>query len=425
MEKRIEKVEFRNRLYYIVGNFISVFGSSIYKFAIGLYVLKLTGSGLTFAVSLIFSILPSILMAPITGVIVDRVDKKKLIVLMDIINGCIFLMLFLLFITDNINLWIIYGTNMVIGVLSDIFYTAFTSAKPKFVFKENLMNINSIGTIISSISSILGPVIGGIVFGFMGLEVFVLFNGISFLISAIMEALIDFKINEDTEKEVVQKKNSLGILEDMKGGFRYIKRREDIVYVIGLFIALNFYLALSINVPIPYIVNNVLGLSSQVYGIIQGGFPIGMIIGALLVKRLKVIQYMKIIMNTNLVIGVAFTIMTVAVVSNPLLGNLLTAGLLTIMMCCIGICISFINIPIMYFMQKEVEEEFRGRVWSAAMCTINIVIPLGLGISGVMTKVTPPYTAFLVGVAIILAMNITTIIKMNKKQVREIIIDIA
>ncbi|WBW96425.1 MFS transporter [Oceanirhabdus sp. W0125-5] len=425
MEKRIEKVEFRNRIYYIVGNFISLFGSSIYKFAIGLYVLKLTESGLFFAGSLIFSILPSIIMAPITGVIVDRVDKKKLIVIMDIINGCIFLMLFLLFITDNISLWIIYGTNMVIGVLADIFNTAFASSKPKFVFKENLMSINSIGSIISSISSILGPVVGGLIFGFIGLEMFVIFNGISFLISAIMEALIDFKINEDTEKEVVQNKNSVGILEDMKGGFRYIKKREDVVYVIVLFIALNFYWSLSLSVPIPYITNNVLGLSSEIYGIIQGGFPVGMIIGAILVKRLKVISYMKIIMNTNGIIGGALMVMTVAVVSNHLLGNLITVVIFTIMMCCIGICVSFINIPIMYFMQKEVEEEFRGRVWSAAICMVNIVVPIGYGISGVMTKVTPSYTAFLLGVVIILAMNITTIIKMNKKQVSEIIIDIA
>lgn len=420
MKKRIEKVELRNRLFYIIGNFISVFGSSIYKFAIGLYVLKLTGSGLTFAGSLIFSILPSVIMAPITGVIVDKVDKKKLIILMDIINGCIFLMLFLLFITDNINIWIIYGTNMVIGVLSNLFSTAFTSAKPKFVFKENLLGINSIGTIISSLSSILGPVVGGIVFGIIGVEIFVIFNSISFLISAIMETSIDFKINDEEDKDVIQKKKSKGILEDMKGGFKYIGRRKDIVYVMGIFVVMNFYLALSINVPIPYIANNILGLSSKGYGIIQGGFPVGMIIGAVVVKRLKVIPYMKIIMNTNYVIAVALAMMTFAVVSTDFLGTFHTSLLLTMMMCCIGISISFINIPIMYFMQKEVEEEFRGRVWSAAIGTVSIVIPLALGISGVITKIAPPYIAFLVGVVIILIMNMTTFIKINKKQISEI-----
>ena len=67
---------------------VSIFGSSIYSFALGLYVLQITGSALNFAITLILGTIPMIVMNPFAGVIADKVDKK-LVVCMDVISGCL------------------------------------------------------------------------------------------------------------------------------------------------------------------------------------------------------------------------------------------------------------------------------------------------------------------------------------------------
>ena len=69
--------ESSNIALYTIGSLISHFGSAIYAFAIGLYVLKITGSSLSFATTLAFGVIPVILLSPFAGVIVDRFNRKK------------------------------------------------------------------------------------------------------------------------------------------------------------------------------------------------------------------------------------------------------------------------------------------------------------------------------------------------------------
>ncbi|EOP69226.1 MFS transporter [Bacillus cereus] len=79
--------ELKNICLYVIGKTISIFGSSIYSFALGLYVLQITGSALNFAITLILGTIPMIVMNPFAGVIADKVDKKKLVVCMDLLSG--------------------------------------------------------------------------------------------------------------------------------------------------------------------------------------------------------------------------------------------------------------------------------------------------------------------------------------------------
>ncbi|MFP4662514.1 MAG: MFS transporter, partial [Halanaerobiales bacterium] len=76
-----------NLYLFLSGKFISVFGSAIYAFAVGLYLLKTTGSGLTFAVNIVLYTIPMVLLNPVAGVIADRINKKFVVVGSDLLNG--------------------------------------------------------------------------------------------------------------------------------------------------------------------------------------------------------------------------------------------------------------------------------------------------------------------------------------------------
>ncbi|OOR31813.1 MFS transporter, partial [Bacillus mycoides] len=188
--------ELRNICLYVIGKTVSIFGSSIYSFALGLYVLQITGSALNFAITLILGTIPMIVMNPFAGVIADKVDKKKLVICMDLLNGCLLIAVYIVSSNYGLNLFIIYATTFLMSVFTTFFGIGLEAAKPNIVSKEKLMSINSISKIIDSVSLILGPMLGGIIFAVLDIKTFIIINGISFILSGISILFIHFKLFE-------------------------------------------------------------------------------------------------------------------------------------------------------------------------------------------------------------------------------------
>ncbi|CAK7065267.1 MFS transporter [Tissierella sp. P1] len=406
------KTERLNFILFSLGKFVSIFGASIYSFAMGLHVLKITGLGLSFAMTLIVSIIPMLIINPFAGVVADKFDKKKIVVSMDILNG-IFLML--LYIVSNIyglNLLIIYISTFITTIFTTIFGISMESAIPNIVSENMLMNINSISKIIDSTSSILGPMVGGIVFALIDIRYFILFNGISYIFSGVSEMFMDFKYNYN---ESNKKENSISFVKDMKNGLEYIIERKDIIGIFSVFISLNFFMGLSVTIPLPYIINNVLTLDSRSLGIIQSAFPIGMIIGALIIKKImQRASYKKILMFASLALGICTNLLGVPILfKNLLFTNTIYTFYYCGIMIVFGVAISFIDIPIMYMLQKLIPDEYRGRVLSIAMSMVKIILPLGLILSGFLLNIIPAYFITTVGGIMLFTTNILVL---NKKK---------
>jgi len=208
IENKKSNQELRNICLYAIAKTVSIFGSSIYSFALGLYVLQITGSALNFAITLILGTIPMIVMNPFAGVIADKVDKKKLVVCMDVISGCLLITAYILSSYYGLNLFIIYTTTFLMTVFTTFFGIGLEAAKPNIVSKERLMSLNSISKIIDSISLILGPMLGGIVFAVFDMKTFIIINGISFILSAISILFINFKLCE----QYINKECSIGKL---------------------------------------------------------------------------------------------------------------------------------------------------------------------------------------------------------------------
>lgn len=277
--------ELKNICLYVIGKTISIFGSSIYSFALGLYVLQITGSALNFAITLILGTIPMIVMNPFAGVIADKVDKKKLVVCMDLLSGSLLIAVYILSNNYGLNLFIIYATTFLMSVFTTFFGIGLEAAKPNIVSKERLMSINSISKIIDSVSLILGPMLGGIVFAVLDIKTFIIINGISFILSGISILFIHFKLFEYSINGGCSKRE-INFIKDIKEGFSYLIEKESLKNTFSILTALNFFLGFAVIVPLPYIINTVLNLSSKQFGMIHGTFPVGMIVGAILVKKI-------------------------------------------------------------------------------------------------------------------------------------------
>lgn len=402
--KIIKNKESQNSILFYLASLISIFGTAIYTFAMSLYVLKVTGSSLSFSSTLILSILPIVFLNPFVGVIVDKYDKKKLVILANLLNGIFLLGIYIISVFNGVSIGIIYLSTFVISSINIIFDVSIDSSIPNIVSKEKIVNINAGNRIIDSISSILGPVMGGIVFVIFDIKTFILFNSISFLISSILDWKIDFKLYKSNSSDDDRSINKNYFIE-IKEGFKYLMTKKSIKDFIIIFIIYNFFISFSISIPMPIILNNIFMIPEKHYGFIQSGVPIGMIIGAIIVK--KIIDKLKL----NKLLSLIGTLMAIEIIllAIPLIGkinsyniNYLSAYYFFIMMF-IGICISLVDIPFSYIIQTDIEEGYRGRVLSLTISLVKTVVPISYLASGLLLdKVNPLIIVLFGGIAILI-----------------------
>lgn len=396
---------------FIIGKLISVFGSAIYTFAIGLYVLKQTGSGFSFALTLFVGLIPTIIFSPVAGYMSDRFDKKKIVVSMDFANGMMFLILFLFTLKFELNQPMIYISTFMTTVFTTFFGIAFEAAKPNLVADEKLMSINSLSKAIDSTALILAPVLGGLIFAFTDIKTFILINAVCFIFSAGIETMIDFNYNVKSTAEI---NDDGGFVEDIKDGLTYIRKSSEIVKMINVLVILNFFISFSVTVPLPYIINNLLNLSSNQYGIIQGAFPVGMILGAVAVgKIIEKIDYMKLLIFSSITLSVAIALLGLPLVLADASSLAYMIYYISIMVI-FGIAISFIDVPILWLMQKSIPDNLRGKVLSISMSIVKLIAPLGLVISGMIINSVPVYIMTFAGGGILMLSNLMILNQKNK-----------
>ena len=393
------KIETNNLILYSTGKTISIFGSAIYNFALGLYILEQTGSALSFAITLLLGVLPMILFNPFAGVIADKLNKKALVVLMDLLSGVVLFSLYILCSTNyELNLIFIYAATLLLTIFATFFGIGLEAAKPNIVTEEKLMTLNSISKIIDSVSSILGPMLGGIIFAFVDIKTFFLINGISFILSGLSMILIDFQFVKNRSIETHSAKK-IHFISDIREGLHYLINQKNIMNLFTVLVSINFFLGFAVTVPLPYIINIVLHLSSKQLGIIQGAFPVGMVFGALFVKKItKAVSYPLLLNYAGSSLALLMMILGIPVLLKDLqLNSSIYVFVYMVILFFFGIVIAFIDIPLAYIIQKEIPDEYRGRVLSIGLSFGKIMLPIAMIFSGALLSSIPSYVMPIAG----------------------------
>ncbi|HZH93983.1 MAG TPA: MFS transporter [Tissierellaceae bacterium] len=404
--KYVKKGELRNLVLFSAGKSVSMFASSIYSFAIGLYVLNLTGSALNYATTIMLHILPMILVSPIAGVVADKIPKRNLIVGMDVANGFLFLALLIISSKGGLSLSAIYLTTILLSVFSSIFNISFEASKPNLVRPESRLKLNSMSKLIDSTTSILGPTLGGVMFALIDIQLFILINCISFFLSAISEMFIDYNFHPDTETL-----DNPPFMSQLAKGTKFMLHSRVIRKVFILFVIINFLLGFSVNVPMPYIINQVLGLPPEFFGFISSMFPLGLIFGTLTIGRvLKKGSYFNILTITTCLLALLASIVGLPLAFGTygiMVYGIYYAGLNILM----GIAISYVDIPILTIMQDEIPPGLRGVVFGLTMSLVKVVLPISLLVSGYLVDYVPIALISIVGGALALVYPLHLLIK--------------
>lgn len=370
----------KNISYLMLGQFISVFGGAILRFALSLFVLDVTGRADIFATVLAISSIP-VLFAPIGGAIADRFDRKLLMVLMDVANAIIAGLLFLVVGTTES----ILGIGVLIFILTIVgsFDTPVVGASiPLLVEEEELEKINGLSNGILQLSNVVAPIIGGIFYGVMGAKLLVASSILFFIIAAIIESFlkIPFEKRKQSSGTIMQI-----LTADLKDGFKEVKNNQVIFKSITIAAAINFVLTSFFIVGLPVILRMTLQVNDTMYGIGMGVFSFASIIGAIFAGQLtKNIKF-------NIFYRV-FTLSGILLILMNLLLSMTSIGVgfmvVLVMEIIIGMMLSAISIYLITIVQRITPKENLGKVMATIIAVAQCAVPLGQLLMGLIFRNT-------------------------------------
>src|SRR5579859_3360259 len=200
------------------GQTISNLGNSVTLFALPLLVYKLTGSALNLGLQSAAEMLPYLLFGLLLGALMDRVDRKRIMILTDIARGAVIATIPLMFALGHLSVWWIYGVGFLHSTLTICFEAGQFAAIPNLVDQDDLVTAN--GRIQASYSgaSILGPVVAGLMVAFLPLASLLLLDSLSFLVSALSLVLVTISFNASRDPQSERKH----ILQDVREGLSYV-----------------------------------------------------------------------------------------------------------------------------------------------------------------------------------------------------------
>ena len=226
--------------------------------------------------------LPYVLLAPVAGNITDYFSKKKIMVCTDIFSGIVISCYAAFLFSGHDRPAVIAVTMILLSAASTIYSPAVTASIPLSVSAKQLYRANGIVQQIGSAANFAGPVIAGMLYGFLGIRWIVVLNAISFFVSALMEGFLHLPEKKNGSRN---KLSFLGSVNEMYQGFLYLKKFQSIILKIIFSYGLsNLFIVPVFSVAAPHFIKNVLGLSSEVYGSVEGITVLGMITGGVLIS---------------------------------------------------------------------------------------------------------------------------------------------
>ncbi|MBS4841502.1 MAG: MFS transporter [Clostridium sp.] len=379
----------KNFIIIVIGQIISLFGNAVQRFSMSLYLLHFTGSTAAFAKILAISTIPYIIFAPIAGRLSDKINKKKIMIYLDLFCAALIGGYALILLNGMDSEFVVGAVMFILSICYTLYGPAVTSSIPQIVNEDRLTSANGIINQVGSAVNFVGPILAGVLYGLVGIKFIVIINALSFLMSAILELFLDIPDAESKANNVIGKdklsddynssdrllsfefvKNSFI---DMKNTFMYLMNENKIILGIIVSYALgNIFLVPILSIVAPYFINIYLGLPSEIYGIVEGICVLGMICGGFCISIKPEMFSMKKVHYTYVPMILGVALMSVIVFLK--INNYAMAGLFSLSGMAIMMSLSLSNVLTLTFIQKEISMDMLGSIsaLSTAVATISV-----------------------------------------------------
>lgn len=364
----------------VTSDFIGSFSSSLFNFAISLYILKLTGSAMNFGTTLLIGPLIGIVFSPLIGYLADHYDHKKVMIRTQL--GCIVLLVVYSVFFPVLGQWhylMVLVMVATLGLNTRIFSVTYLAAVSRLVDKPFIQQLNSLEQSSTSLANILGPIVAGAVFSFVPFQSFIYFEiAAEFIVVGIVLSMNFHLIKE--EEQAGAKKETMWT--SMKQGLIYVKKRPMLLYMVVVASLLNFLCGV-FTVGFPYLIIHVLHMQNLQYSLTEALFSLGLVAGGLVASKLSVDSNPIGMVSRALILEglpIIFAIIPLIISMNSWLSTSIF-GLINFI---IAVVLVFINVPITTYMQKTIPANYQGRVFTIMMVGATALQPLGYFIYGIL-----------------------------------------
>lgn len=295
----------KNFILLLQGNAVSAIGDVLYSVAIGYWVYEQTGSSALMGVMSSISMFVMMFVQPFSGSIVDKSNRKVLIVGMDALRGIIMLAVGALALTDNLSVPVVLIAAFLAALCSVFFGPSVSTVLIDVIPHDEIVRGQSVQSGIVSLINLAGKALSGALVAFVGVPLIIMINGVSYLISAFTEMFIDVpKTKRQGEKVTL-----LGILKDFKTALVEVFTNKFLKIFIPSAVILNLLGAGPLSLMLPFVLEK--GYTVEMYGIFMAVETAGSLICVFLLgifKMKKLIRYY--LMAIGFILSTFFYILT-------------------------------------------------------------------------------------------------------------------
>jgi MFS family permease len=355
------------------GQLISIVGDSVYGIALGFWVLQKTGSTALMGTLMATSTLPRIVISPFAGVLVDRSNRKAMLVVMDMVRGICIILVAVVAYMNLIQIWMVFVAGIIISIGSAFFIPSAASSVPDIVPADKLLKANSAFSMIQTGSGIIGNAAGGFLFQMLGAPLMFLINGISYLVGGFATSIINIpKIHHEHPE--------FHFFADLKTGLKFVWQYRGIRNLMAVASALNFFAVMGIMLYLP-LFQKTPKLGAALYGIFIAVFLGGMFLGYLITsifhikysQRFFIFYSFGIISMSAAVLTPVWLIFPVMIVLGFIVGS--TNAILN----------SFIGATL----GIAVPQAMRGKVFSLIGTIAGGLMPIAYALGGILAEFIP------------------------------------
>ncbi len=346
-----------------IGQVISLIGTGLTAFGLGVWVYQRTGSLSTFALIQVSAFLPGILALPISGALADRWDRRKLMIISDTLAACGTVTLIVLLRANALQLWHIYIICGVASLANAFQRPAYAAAVTQLVPKQYLGHANGIVQLGVAVGDLVSSILGGALLLIIGLNGIVIIDFLAFVFAVSTLLLIRFPDTLFFRREEP-------FLKEMSGGWRYTVKRPGMLAMVLYFMAANYFVSLVTVMTTPF------GLSfvnATVLGAVLAANGAGVLVGSIIMSLWGGTRRRA---NGMIGFGILYGAAVLMMAVRPL-PIFLGVGLFGM-----GVAIALINAHWMALIQTKVGLELQGRVIAINQMVSWAMVPLGFLTSG-------------------------------------------
>ncbi len=366
-----EKLFTKNFALLILGQLTSLFGNFILKLALSMYVLEATGSAAIFAGILSAATIPTILLSPLGGILADRADRRNIMVALDALTG-VSVLCAALFLSENNAIAVISTLLIILSILGAFETPTVQACIPTMLQGDNIMKGNAVVNQVASLSYLIAPMLGGVLYAMLGLEPVMYASVVCFFITALFECFIKLSYQRiQSQGGVLQI-----VKQDFLSSMQYISKEQTSISKMLLLTAFSRFFVMGITiVGLPFLVRTVLGLNAKYYGAAESALAVATILGSIaagvLAEKLKIHKLSVLLASMGIFIipaGIVFILPVNAIIKY---------GVTVVSFCGMQAVISIFSIFAVSLIQQRTPNHLIGKVMAYTSTVTLCVQPIG------------------------------------------------